>query len=377
MCCYVKDGAVRAKLQSLVEFPLDGLDMNAYLEKRILSKSCSSLPRDGYSSQAMMSRAASQVLPREGVPEKRKTTSKKTFGNTLMRKLSRSPNSATLKLPPGQIGMLDNIYDLYAVCNHTGNMNSGHYTAFCRNHRDGQWYSYDDTQVNAINESEVVTKGAYMLFYSRRNPSRHHRTPHWSYSVAKHVLISAVANRPHTSYLLGGGHLPAKKRLDSTSSLPATYMTGRKISDSSVSVPPVMATGGRSHWFSPQLNTVKEVTNNQLGSFPQQASQTSNESVFQITSPHQKSSSYDHTVPVTTNDYHRRSRSFDSTKQPRDSLSPARSDLVKGNLQARSDLIRENVQDWSYHSYTLPPNHRNKVGSSSLHLPQSGTETCV
>ena len=362
-CVTVKDGAVRAKLQSLVEFPLDGLDMNPYLEKRIMSKSCSSLPRDGYSSQAMLSRASSQLLPHEGVPDKRRNT-KKTFGNTLMRKLSRTPNSTTLKVPAAQntgggVSTVANMYDLYAVCNHTGNMNSGHYTAYCRNHRDGRWYCYDDTHVNPISESEVVTKGAYMLFYSRRT-ARPQRTLHWSYTVAKHVLVSAVATRSQGSYLLGGSHLPAKKRLDSTSSLPATYMnSSRKISESAMSVPPVMTSGSRSNWFSPRLNTVRE---NPIGSFPQQASQTSTESVQMS---HQKSSSYDQNVPtITTNDNHRRSRSFDSAKQPRECLSPA-----------RSDVVREKLSDWSYdYSYTLPPR---ATVSSALHLPQSGAGTCV
>lgn len=367
---------MRAKLQSLVEFPLDGLDMNPYLEKRIASKSCSSLPRDGYSSQAMLSKATSQLLPHEGVFDKRKITNKKTLGNTLMRKLTRSPNSATLKLPAAQTEsiQLENIYDLYAVCNHTGNMNSGHYTAFCRNLRDGQWYSYDDTQVNPITASEVITKGAYMLFYSRRT-TRHHKTPHWSYSVAKHVLFSAVATRSQSSHLLGGGHLPAKRRLDSTSSLPATHVTGRKVSDSAMSVPPIMtSSGGRSNWFSPQLSTVREVNTNVFDRFPHQTSQSSTESVAQIILPHQKSSSYDNssatTVAMTANEYHRRSRSFDSNKQTRECFSPARSDLVN----------HERFQDWSsnYHSYTLPLNHHKAIGiGSSLHLPQSGIETCV
>ena len=368
MCCVVKDGAIRAKLQSLVEFPLDGLDMSPYLEKRIISKSCASLPRDDYSSQVKLSRATSQLLSREGIPDKRKN--KKTFGNTLMRKLSRSPNSATLKLSTPQTTStvpMSTTYDLFAVCNHMGNMNSGHYTAFCRNQRDGQWYSYNDTQVNPINDSEVVTKGAYMLFYSRRT-SRPQRTLHWSYTIAKHVLFSAVATRSQSSHLLGGGHLPPKKRLESTSSLPATCMTGRKTSESAMSVPPVMsASGGRSNWYSPQLDTVREVANNPFGMFPHQASQTSTDSV-QIMSPHQKSSSYDQNVPtITPNDDHVRSRSFEATKQPRECLSPA-----------KSDIVREKMQDWSHHSYTLPTNHRNKATmNGSLHLPQSGAGTCV
>ena len=32
------------------------------------------------------------------------------------------------------------MYDLYAVCNHYGNINSGHYTACCCNPLDGRWY---------------------------------------------------------------------------------------------------------------------------------------------------------------------------------------------------------------------------------------------
>ena len=368
LCCVVKDGAIRAKLQSLVEFPLDGLDMSPYLEKRIISKSCSLLPRDDYLSQAMLSRAASQLLSHEGIPDKRKN--KKTFGNTLMRKLSRSPNSATLKSPTAQTTStvpMSTMYDLYAVCNHMGNMNSGHYTAFCRNQRDGQWYSYDDTQVNPISESKVVTNGAYMLFYSRRTP-RPQRSLHWSYTVAKHVLFSAVATRSQSSHLLGGGHLPAKTRLESTSSLPATYLTGRKTSESAMLVPPMMsASGSRSNWFNPQLDTVSEVANNPFGMFLHQASQTSTESV-QIMSPHQKSSSYDQNIPtITPNDDHRRSRSFEATKQPRECLSPV-----------RSDIVRERFQDWSYHSYTLPTNQRNKAAmNGSLHLPQRGAGTCV
>lgn len=369
-CSHVKDGAIRAKLESLVEFPLNGLDMNPYLEKRTLSKSCSSLPRDGYPSQAALSRVNSQILPPEGIPDKRKVTTKKTLGNTLMRKLSRSPNSATLKLPTGHttgttVSKENNIYDLYAVCNHTGNMNRGHYTAFCRNYRDGQWYLYDDNQVSPICESKVITTAAYMLFYSRRT-STHHRMPHWSYSVAKDVLFSAVATRSHGSHLLGGGQLPPKKRLESTSSLPATQVTGRKISESSMSVPPIMTDGGRSLLFSPQMNTVREMTIHDR--FPHHSSHTSNESVVHVTSPHQKSHSYDHQVNVTSSsEYHRRSRSFE---QPiaRDSLSPARSDLVKEKLPDYS---------WSYHSHTLPPHHRNNTFTGSLRLPQSGTETCV
>ncbi|KAM9745609.1 ubiquitin carboxyl-terminal hydrolase 43 [Menidia menidia] len=71
----------------------------------------------------------------------------------------------------------DFLYDLYAVCNHHGGMHGGHYTAFCRNSVDGQWYSYDDSSVELVPEAEVCTRGAYILFYQRRNA-----IPPWSAS---------------------------------------------------------------------------------------------------------------------------------------------------------------------------------------------------
>uniref|UniRef100_A0A8C5EXV1 ubiquitinyl hydrolase 1 n=1 Tax=Gopherus evgoodei TaxID=1825980 RepID=A0A8C5EXV1_9SAUR len=72
---------------------------------------------------------------------------------------------------------LDSLYDLYAVCNHHGSMQGGHYTAYCRNSLDGRWYSYDDSSVEPVQEDEVSTRGAYILFYQRRNV-----IPSWSAS---------------------------------------------------------------------------------------------------------------------------------------------------------------------------------------------------
>ncbi len=64
----------------------------------------------------------------------------------------------------------DYVYDLYAVCNHHGtNLQSGHYTAFCRNPTDGQWYSFDDVHTKVLREQEVVAQDAYILFYQRQS----------------------------------------------------------------------------------------------------------------------------------------------------------------------------------------------------------------
>ncbi|KAJ8378501.1 hypothetical protein AAFF_G00238840, partial [Aldrovandia affinis] len=79
---------------------------------------------------------------------------------------------------PGPLGPPpDFLYDLYAVCNHHGGMHGGHYTAYCRNSVDGQWYGYDDSSVDLVPEEEICTRGAYILFYQRRNT-----IPQWSAS---------------------------------------------------------------------------------------------------------------------------------------------------------------------------------------------------
>lgn len=63
----------------------------------------------------------------------------------------------------------DHTYDLYAVCNHMGTMTRGHYTAFCRNPADGHWYVFDDNHVQSVSEEQLVTAGAYLLFYVRQS----------------------------------------------------------------------------------------------------------------------------------------------------------------------------------------------------------------
>jgi len=44
---------------------------------------------------------------------------------------------------------------------------SGHFIAFCKNFIDGQWYKYNDTQVNISLFQEARSTGVpYILFYS-------------------------------------------------------------------------------------------------------------------------------------------------------------------------------------------------------------------
>uniref|UniRef100_H3C642 ubiquitinyl hydrolase 1 n=1 Tax=Tetraodon nigroviridis TaxID=99883 RepID=H3C642_TETNG len=89
------------------------------------------------------------------------------------------------------IGMKDEmqqpVYDLYAVINHYGGMIGGHYTAYARlpsdknsQRSDVGWRLFDDSTVTMVEESQVVTRYAYVLFYRRRNspverPAHFHR----------------------------------------------------------------------------------------------------------------------------------------------------------------------------------------------------------
>ena len=66
------------------------------------------------------------------------------------------------------------MYDLYAISNHYGTLNAGHYTAFCKNPIAKKWYDFDDSHVSNLGSSlqdvqnRVMTKAAYVLFYRRR-----------------------------------------------------------------------------------------------------------------------------------------------------------------------------------------------------------------
>ncbi|KAL7539991.1 hypothetical protein ACHAXR_009777 [Thalassiosira sp. AJA248-18] len=57
------------------------------------------------------------------------------------------------------------MYDLYAVVNHSGRLNFGHYTSSCIDPMTQTWYEFNDETVSGIDESIFDGSGAYMLFY--------------------------------------------------------------------------------------------------------------------------------------------------------------------------------------------------------------------
>ncbi|XP_040280982.1 ubiquitin carboxyl-terminal hydrolase 2 isoform X1 [Bufo bufo] len=62
-------------------------------------------------------------------------------------------------------------YNLYAVSNHSGTTMGGHYTAYCKNPNNGEWYTFNDSRVTAMSSSHVRSSDAYVLFYELSGPS--------------------------------------------------------------------------------------------------------------------------------------------------------------------------------------------------------------
>nr|XP_036862019.1 LOW QUALITY PROTEIN: ubiquitin carboxyl-terminal hydrolase 43 [Manis javanica] len=111
---------------------------------------------------------------------------------------------------------LDFLYDLYAVCNHHGSLQGGHYTAYCQNSLDGRWYSFNDSTVEPLLEDEVSTRGAYILFYQKRNS-----IPAWSASSSTRGSTSSSLS-DHWLLQLGSNNSSTLGSLLSWSSAPGT-----------------------------------------------------------------------------------------------------------------------------------------------------------
>lgn len=100
---------------------------------------------------------------------------------------SGNPNSATFRTGKGSSNNASGDsggsssappahYELYAVCNHMGGLQGGHYTAHCRSRSNlgggggggasaGEWHTFDDARVGPVDTSQVGGASAYVLFY--------------------------------------------------------------------------------------------------------------------------------------------------------------------------------------------------------------------
>ena len=59
-------------------------------------------------------------------------------------------------------------YELYGVCNHSGGVMGGHYTAYVKN-ANGKWYHFNDTIVSEVGLNDsIISPKAYVLFYRKK-----------------------------------------------------------------------------------------------------------------------------------------------------------------------------------------------------------------
>ncbi|KAL5018944.1 hypothetical protein ScPMuIL_004666 [Solemya velum] len=61
----------------------------------------------------------------------------------------------------------DNKYSLFAVVNHSGTIETGHYTCYIRQHKD-QWFKCDDHMITNASQQEVLNSEGYLLFYHKQ-----------------------------------------------------------------------------------------------------------------------------------------------------------------------------------------------------------------
>ena len=125
------------KLDNLVNFPLEGLDLSERVQERRVAKSMKLSKEQG-----------------------------KEYGMDL--DWDEVPTEIT---PEGEGNM---VYDLYAVDNHFGGLGGGHYTAFCKNREDGQWWNYDDSRVSRARPESVqvccinLARGVWLTIRAKR-----------------------------------------------------------------------------------------------------------------------------------------------------------------------------------------------------------------
>ncbi|XP_044906887.1 ubiquitin carboxyl-terminal hydrolase 51 isoform X4 [Felis catus] len=69
--------------------------------------------------------------------------------------------------PPTDCTPNENKYSLFAVINHHGTLESGHYTSFIRQQKD-QWFSCDDAIITKATIEDLLYSEGYLLFYHKQ-----------------------------------------------------------------------------------------------------------------------------------------------------------------------------------------------------------------
>ncbi|CAD8054638.1 unnamed protein product [Paramecium sonneborni] len=94
------------------------------------------------------------------------------FGDKVLGKITQKVNFPIndLQMSPYCFKQDNTIYNLYAVAQHLGSLQYGHYLSICKHRIDNQWYMYNDDSVFKIQDPEktIVNDQAYVLFYQKK-----------------------------------------------------------------------------------------------------------------------------------------------------------------------------------------------------------------
>lgn len=177
--CYTQ--VSRRKLHHLVDFPLTGLNLQAYLAKKreanttqrdtglefwlflggkLQHKEAAAEHYDGGDEQ-LNGHASSEATT--------STESSNSNGDLRHAQLVSALESPAIAAAVGVAHHDALLYDLYAVVNHVGALGGGHYFAYVLSEADGKWKCFNDHQCKDVDENEVVSSTAYILFYRRRD----------------------------------------------------------------------------------------------------------------------------------------------------------------------------------------------------------------
>ncbi|CAG0918653.1 unnamed protein product [Notodromas monacha] len=193
------NGVVTSKLSTLVEFPRNDFNISDHLVKRSDRSSAATSSSESSGTQSITDRPEDSNVPKGDAasssdfsrrPKVPKLASIAEWPKTLLGKTRRGMdgNRAMLSSHPSSLKPEECSYNLYAVCNHHGaDDQGGHYTAFCRNSSNGLWYCFDDQNVTKMDEKDVVTKDAYILFYQRKSSVSRYGAPSLSASFGRYI----------------------------------------------------------------------------------------------------------------------------------------------------------------------------------------------
>ncbi|ESO97934.1 hypothetical protein LOTGIDRAFT_153045 [Lottia gigantea] len=146
------------KSHKIVKFPFKDFDPTHYLAQRP-SQTDVKNPRS-------QSNTSLHSTPANGIVDRNSNTNKSGLHhNILMNNSFGEMNEVNLDEDEDY---KDARYDLYALSCHTGILGGGHYVAYAKN-PNKNWYCYNDSSCKEIQESQVDTNSAYILFYERHN----------------------------------------------------------------------------------------------------------------------------------------------------------------------------------------------------------------